>query len=125
LLVVEDEPAIADALSRTLRRSGYAVDMAQDGHQALDCAAASDYDAVLLDLNLPGVDGMTVCREIRTAQPNCYILMVTARTSVEDRVAGLDAGADDYLTKPFDLQELLARLRAVFRRDRVARQPVL
>jgi len=125
LLVVEDEPAIADVLSRTLRRNGYAVDVAEDGHQALDSAAANDYDAVLLDLNLPGVDGMTVCREIRTAQPHCYILMVTARTSVEDRVAGLDAGADDYLPKPFDLQELLARLRAVFRRDRVARQPVL
>src|SRR5258706_9180573 len=125
LLVVEDEPTIADALARTLRRNGYAVDVAANGHEALDCAAASDYDAVLLDLNLPGVDGMTVCREIRTAQPNCYILMVTARTAVEDRVAGLDAGADDYLTKPFDLQELLARLRAVFRRDRVARQPVL
>jgi DNA-binding response OmpR family regulator len=125
LLVVEDEPAIADALSRTLRRNGYAVDVAENGHEALDSAAANDYDAVLLDLNLPGVDGMTVCREIRTAQPHCYILMVTARTSVEDRIAGLDAGADDYLTKPFDLQELLARLRAVFRRDRVARQPVL
>ena len=125
LLVVEDEPAIAEVLARALRRNGYAVDVAGDGHAALDSAAASDYDAVLLDLSLPGVDGMTVCREIRTAQPQCYILMVTARTSVDDRVAGLDAGADDYLTKPFDLAELQARLRAVFRRDRVARQPVL
>jgi DNA-binding response OmpR family regulator len=125
LLVVEDEATIADSLARALRRSGYAVDVAASGPQALDAAAAADYDAVLLDLNLPGVDGMTVCREIRTAQPECYILMVTARTAVGDRVAGLDAGADDYLPKPFDLDELQARLRAVFRRDRIARQPVL
>jgi DNA-binding response OmpR family regulator len=126
LLVVEDEAPIADAVARALRRNGYAVDVAYDGHQALGAAADSDYDAVLLDLNLPGVDGMTVCREIRTAQPSCYILMVTARTAVGDRVAGLDAGADDYLPKPFDLDELQARLRALFRRDRTeARQPVL
>jgi len=125
LLVVEDEPAIADVLARALRRTGYAVDIAYDGREALRAAADADYDAVLLDLNLPGVDGMTVCREIRTAQPDCYILMVTARASVDDRVAGLDAGADDYLPKPFELAELEARLRAVFRRDRSARAPVL
>jgi DNA-binding response OmpR family regulator len=125
LLVVEDETTIAESLARALRRSGYAVDIAVNGRQALDAAAAADYDAVLLDLNLPGIDGMTVCREVRTAQPDCYILMVTARTAVGDRVAGLDAGADDYLPKPFDLDELQARLRAVFRRDRVARGPVL
>ena len=125
LLVVEDEAAIADAVSRALRRTGYAVDVAADGREALASTSASDYDAVLLDLNLPGVDGMTVCREIRVSQPECYILMVTARTAVGDRVAGLDAGADDYLPKPFDLEELLARLRAVFRRDRTGRAPVL
>ena len=125
LLVVEDERAIADTLARALRARGYAVDIARDGREALRSASASDYDAVILDLNLPGPDGMVVAREIRIAQPQCYIIMVTARTSVEDRVAGLDAGADDYLPKPFDLAELEARLRAVFRRDRVAREPVL
>ena len=125
LLVVEDEDVIADTLARTLRGRGYAVDVARDGREALRAASDADYDAVLLDLSLPGVDGMFVAREIRTAQPQCYIIMVTARTSVEDRVAGLDAGADDYLPKPFELAELEARLRAVFRRDRVAREPVL
>ena len=125
LLVVEDDVPIADTLARTLRRSGYAVDVAQDGRAALRAAAEADYDAVLLDLNLPLLDGMVVCREIRTAQPDCYILMVTARSTVQDRVAGLDAGADDYLVKPFELAELQARLRAVFRRDRTARAPVL
>ena len=125
LLVVEDEAAIADAMARVLRRAGYAVDIAADGRRALDAAAEADYDAVLLDLNLPGVDGMVVCREIRVAQPQTYILMVTARTSVGDRVAGLDAGADDYLPKPFELEELLARLRAVFRRDRTAARPTV
>jgi DNA-binding response OmpR family regulator len=125
LLVVEDEASIADTLARTLRRGGYAVDVARDGRAALRAAADADYDAVLLDLNLPLLDGMSVCREIRTAQPDCYIVMVTARSTVEDRVAGLDAGADDYLVKPFDLAELQARLRAVFRRDRTARAPVL
>ena len=125
LLVVEDEAPIADALARTLRRSGYAVDVAADGRAALRAAADADYDAVLLDLNLPHVDGMVVAHEIRQAQPDCYIIMVTARGGVGDRVAGLDAGADDYLVKPFDLEELEARLRAVFRRDRSARAPVL
>ena len=125
LLVVEDDVTIADTLARALRKTGYAVDVAYDGRRALSAASDADYDAVLLDLGLPGVDGMTVCREIRTAQPQCYILMVTARTGVEDRVAGLDAGADDYLPKPFELEELKARLRAVFRRDRAAREPVL
>jgi DNA-binding response OmpR family regulator len=125
LLVVEDEEPIADALARTLRRSGYAVDVARDGRQALRAASDADYDAVILDLNLPQVDGMVVAREIRAGQPDCYILMATARTSVDDRIRGLDAGADDYLPKPFDLAELEARLRAVFRRDRTARMPVL
>ena len=125
LLVVEDEATIADTLARALRAKGYAVDVARDGREALRANSDADYDAVLLDLSLPGVDGMVVAREIRVAQPQCYIIMVTARTGVDDRVAGLDAGADDYLTKPFDLAELEARLRAVFRRDRVAREPVL
>jgi DNA-binding response OmpR family regulator len=125
LLVVEDEEPIADALARTLRRSGYAVDVAHDGRQALRAASDADYDAVILDLNLPQIDGMVVAREIRAGQPDCYILMATARTSVDDRVRGLDAGADDYLTKPFELEELLARLRALVRRTHQVKSPVM
>jgi DNA-binding response OmpR family regulator len=116
LLVVEDEVDLADAIAAGLRRAGYAVDVSYDGDDALDKAAVNDYDLVLLDLNLPGTDGLEVCRAIRT-QPGPRILMLTARDRIEDRVEGLDLGADDYLVKPFEFDELRARVRALLRRD--------
>jgi DNA-binding response OmpR family regulator len=116
LLVVEDEADLADAIAAGLRRAGYAVDVSYDGDDALDKSAVNDYDLVLLDLNLPGTDGVEVCRAIR-ARPGPRILMLTARDRIEDRVEGLDLGADDYLVKPFEFDELRARVRALLRRD--------
>ncbi len=126
VLVVEDEPELVDALCVGLRREGYAVDAAADGASALDRLAYTPYDAVLLDLNLPDIDGVEVCRAIRREPENgTRVLMLTARDSIEDRVAGLDEGADDYLAKPFALPELLARLRALLRRDSLAGSAVV
>jgi DNA-binding response OmpR family regulator len=119
VLVVEDEADLADAVARGLRREGYAVDVAYDGDAALDKAAVNAYDLVLLDLNLPGIDGIDVVRGLRTdggAEPP-RVLMLTARDRTVDRVTGLDEGADDYLVKPFDFEELKARVRALLRRD--------
>ena len=119
LLVVEDEADLADAIASGLRRAGYAVDVSYDGDDALEKSAVNDYDLVLLDLNLPGTDGLEVCRAIRRAHADNgpRILMLTARDRIEDRVAGLDLGADDYLVKPFEFAELTARVRALLRRD--------
>jgi DNA-binding response OmpR family regulator len=119
LLVVEDEADLADAIAAGLRRAGYAVDVSYDGDDALDKSAVNDYDLVLLDLNLPGTDGLEVCRAIRAAatERGPRILMLTARDRIEDRVVGLDLGADDYLVKPFEFDELRARVRALLRRD--------
>jgi DNA-binding response OmpR family regulator len=119
VLVVEDETDLADAVARGLRREGYAVDVAYDGDEALDKAAVNAYDVVCLDLNLPGTDGIEVCRRIRADQQRQppRVLMLTARDRTSDRVAGLDEGADDYLVKPFDFDELTARVRALLRRD--------
>lgn len=126
VLVVEDEPELADALTVGLRREGYAVDAALDGTSALDRISYTPYDAVLLDLNLPDIDGLEVCRAIRLDPENgTRVLMLTARDSIEDRVTGLDEGADDYLAKPFALPELLARLRALLRRDSMAGSAVV
>jgi DNA-binding response OmpR family regulator len=119
VLVVEDEADLADAVARGLRREGYAVDVAYDGDEALDKAAVNAYDLVCLDLNLPGIDGIDVVRRLRTdgaAEPT-RVLMLTARDSTRDRITGLDEGADDYLVKPFDFDELKARVRALLRRD--------
>ena len=121
LLLVEDDPAMARALSRGLRAQGYAVDVASDGDEALHHAAVSEYDAVILDLMLPVRDGFEVCRGIRASGSWVPILMLTARAAVGDRIRGLDAGADDYLPKPFDFGELLARVRALVRRQPVQR----
>jgi len=126
ILLVEDEPRIAALVARGLREQSYAVDIAPDGEQALEHAAVNEYDLVILDVLLPLRDGCGVCRELRASGFRAPILMLTARDAVDDRVAGLDAGADDYLAKPFDFRELLARLRALLRRsapprDRVAR----
>ena len=116
VLLVEDEPKISAYVKRGLEESGYAVDAVFNGRDALDWCAATAYDLVILDILLPGLDGLTVCRQLRLAGSRVPILMLTARDAVVDRVAGLDAGADDYLVKPFALAELLARLRALARR---------
>ncbi len=121
VLVVEDERKISSYLKRGLEEQGYAVDTAFTGVEALDFADAAPYDVILLDILLPEMDGLTACREIRKRGNRTPILMLTARDSVDDRVNGLDAGADDYLVKPFALKELLARLRAMSRRN--AEQP--
>jgi two-component system, OmpR family, response regulator MprA len=116
VLVVDDEPAVRDAVRRALVLSGYEVQQAADGEEALSALAAAAPDAVVLDVLMPGVDGLEVCRRLRAAGDRTPVLMLTARDAVADRVTGLDAGADDYLVKPFALEELLARLRALLRR---------
>src|SRR5207342_1230371 len=118
VLLVEDEPAAALVLAKGLREQTYAVDVAGDGDAAVFQIGTTDYDAVILDVMLPGRDGFAVCRTIRDSGCAVPILMVTARDAVEARIEGLDCGADDYLTKPFDFGELLARLRALIRRGR-------
>jgi two-component system OmpR family response regulator len=125
LLVVEDEPKLAALLGRGLREEGHAVDVAGRGEDALWMARAVSYDAVVLDVMLPGLDGFSVCRELRENQVWTPVLLLTARDAVEDRVSGLDAGADDYLVKPFSFSELLARLRALVRRVPVERPVVI
>ena len=117
ILVVEDDERLADALTRSLREHGYAVDAAADGERALSQAAIGEYDAIVLDVGLPRRDGIQVSRALRERGNRVPILMLTARDAVDDRVAGLDAGADDYLVKPFAVRELLARLRALLRRQ--------
>jgi two-component system OmpR family response regulator len=124
-LVVEDEAKMAALLRRGLLEEGYAADVARTGEDALWMARATPYDAIVLDVMLPGRDGVSVCRELRAAGVWSPILMLTARDGVEDRVAGLDGGADDYLTKPFSFSELLARLRALTRRGAPERPAVL
>jgi two-component system response regulator MprA len=116
VLIVDDEPAVRAALDRALRLDGYEITLATDGRQALDSVADSRHDAVVLDVAMPGIDGLEVCRRLRAAGDRTPVLMLTARDAVDDRVAGLDAGADDYLVKPFALKELKARLRALLRR---------
>src|SRR5712691_7820483 len=121
ILVVEDELKIASLLRRGLGEEGHAVDVAARGEDALWMTQATAYDAVVLDVMLPGIDGFETCRRLRTDGVWAPVLMLTARDAVRDRVAGLDGGADDYLTKPFELAELLARLRALVRRGPVER----
>ena len=118
VLLVEDEPRAAAILAKGLREHAYAVDIAADGEAAIFQAASTDYDAVILDVMLPLADGLAVCRSIRESGNPVPILMVTARDAVDARIEGLDSGADDYLVKPFDFGELLARLRAIIRRGR-------
>jgi len=117
ILVVEDEWRIAAFIKRGLEEERYAVDVARDGEEALDWAAVVDYDLILLDVLLPKRDGIEVCRVLRSQGSQVPILMLTARDAVEDRIRGLDSGADDYLVKPFAFQELLARIRALWRRS--------
>ncbi len=125
ILVVEDEKKLANLLARGLREEGYAADLADRGEEALWMAHAVSYDAIVLDVMLPGLDGFAVCRRLRQEGVWSPVLMLTARDEVDDRVVGLDAGADDYLTKPFSFEELLARLRSLTRRAPVERPPVL
>ena len=117
ILVVDDDPALRTALDRALKLEGYRVSFAHDGRQALQMMTGSSQDAVILDLGLPLMDGLEVCRRVRERGDRTPVLMLTARDAVTDRVEGLDAGADDYLVKPFALDELLARLRALLRRS--------
>ena len=124
-LVVEDERRLGDLLVRGLREEGHAADLARDGETALWMAAAVDYDAIVLDVMLPGLDGFEVCRRLRKDGVWSPVLMLTARDAVDDRIAGLDAGGDDYLTKPFSFEELLARLRALQRRGAAERPTTL
>ena len=125
VLVVEDEKKLGELLGRGLREEGYAADVTDRGEEALWMARAVPYDAIVLDVMLPGADGFEVCRRLRRDEIWTPVLMLTARDAVDDRVQGLDAGADDYLTKPFSFEELLARLRALTRRAPVERPPVL
>jgi len=116
ILVIEDEKKIADFIKRGLKEEGYAVDVAHDGENGAFLARTSTYDIILLDLMLPKKDGMTLCRELRAGKMAVPIIMLTAKDAVKDKVTGLDAGADDYLTKPFAFEELLARIRALLRK---------
>jgi two-component system, OmpR family, response regulator len=125
ILIVEDEPKMADVLRRGLTRAGLAVDAVELGGDALIRAGATQYDAIVLDAMLPDIDGVEVCRRLRANRVWSPVLMLTARSGVPDRVDGLDAGADDYVAKPFAFDELLARLRALARRGPVERPPVL
>jgi DNA-binding response OmpR family regulator len=126
LLVVEDEHKIANALKQGLEQESYAVDVAYDGDQGLANALGSNYDLILLDRMLPGsIDGLELCRQLRGKNIHTPILMLTAKDGVNDRVSGLDSGADDYLAKPFAFEELLARIRALLRRPQDATSPIL
>ena len=125
VLVVEDEVKMASLIRRGLSEEGLAVDVAGDGESAQWMAGSTEYDAIVLDVMLPGIDGFETCRQLRADGVWAPVLMLTARDAVDDRVAGLDGGADDYLTKPFSFSELLARLRALARRGAVQRAPVL
>ena len=118
ILVVDDEPAVRESLRRALQLEGYEVELAGDGQEALDRLSENAVDAVVLDVSMPRLDGLETCRRLRSQGSALPVLMLTARDEVADRVAGLDAGADDYLVKPFALEELLARLRALLRRPR-------
>jgi len=125
ILLVEDEPSAARMMAKGLREQTYAVDVAQDGEGALYHANVNDYDLIILDIMLPGKDGFEVCRELRAAGSPVPVLMVTARDTIDDRVEGLDTGADDYLTKPFDFRELLAHIRALLRRGQSLQPAVI
>jgi two-component system OmpR family response regulator len=125
VLLVEDDEAIGSAVAEALRKGGYTVDWVGDGQQALTAALVEKYAAVLLDLSLPGMDGLEVLRRLRDGSSKVPILVMTARAAIEERIDGLDAGADDYLVKPFHVGELLARLRALVRRQGPEVQPVL
>lgn len=119
ILIIEDEKGIASVIRRGLEEAHYTVDVAGDGRTGLEMAETNNYALILLDLMLPGIDGLRICEELRRQRNRVPILMLTARDTISDKVRGLDTGADDYLPKPFDFQELMARVRALVRRDKI------
>ncbi len=123
VLLVEDDNRIANFVAKGLRENSYAVDIASDGDEAIYMASINSYDIFILDINLPKKDGFDVCNELRKSGNKKPIIMLTARDTIDDRISGLDIGADDYLTKPFEFRELLARLRALLRRQNELRPP--
>ncbi len=125
ILLVEDDKRIARPLAEDLRHQHHVIDIASDGIEGWEYSQSTDYDLILLDLMLPLLDGITLCKRLRAAKSKAFILMLTARDTTTDKVIGLDAGADDYLVKPFELEELAARIRALSRRSQEVRQPVL
>ena len=124
ILIVEDERALCDAIARSLRNLAYSVDCCHDGQEALDCMRVADYDGVILDVNMPRLDGFGVVKAMRADGMQAPVLFLTARDSIEDKVTGLDLGASDYLVKPFSFEELMARVRALTRRTAVSNTPV-
>ena len=125
LLLVEDDYTLGDGITKWLAESGYATDWLQNGNQAHSALLTQEYDCVILDINLPGTSGLQILRNMRKSKNNTPVLLLTARDMVTDRVKGLDSGADDYLTKPFDLDEFSARIRALLRRHTGRVDPVL
>jgi two-component system copper resistance phosphate regulon response regulator CusR len=125
ILIVEDDPQISSAVREGLDEAGYFTEVTRDGERALRLASHRDFSLILLDIMLPGLDGLTVCRKLREMRVNTPILMLTAKDGIPDRVAGLDTGADDYLVKPFDFDELLARVRALLRRDKSVKSSLI
>jgi DNA-binding response OmpR family regulator len=125
ILIVEDEDKLRHNLSLYLRHQKYSIDEASDGEEGLELALVEDYDLIILDLGLPKLSGIEVCQQIRAEEVNTPILMLTARDTVDDKISGLDAGADDYLIKPFSLEELSARIRALLRRKSTDKSPIL
>jgi len=125
LLLIEDDPGIAEVVQQGLVEAGFEIDLAEDGPSGLRQAIDQTYELIVLDLMLPGMDGLKVCEELRLRRDTTPILMLTARDSVQDRVRGLENGADDYLPKPFDFDELLARVRALLRRDKIHKRRVI
>ncbi len=125
LLLIEDDPGIAEVVQQGLSEAGYDVEVAIDGHEGLRKANEQNYELIVLDLMLPGINGLKICEELRIRRDTTPILMVTALDSVQDRVRGLENGADDYLLKPFEFDELLARVRALLRRDKIHKRRVI
>jgi two-component system, OmpR family, response regulator len=125
ILVVEDEHKIANSIKRGLEQEGYAVDVAYDGEEGFDLASSEGHDAIILDLMLPGMDGLTICKKLREEGNHTKILILTAKGQVDEKVEGLNSGADDYLVKPFAFAELVARIKALTRRPKETLQPVL
>ena len=125
ILLIEDEAALSAGIKRGLEEEHYEVDAALDGREGLEMARSRRYSAIVLDVMLPSMDGWTICRELRESRDSTPILMLTARDAVDDRVRGLEMGADDYLPKPFDFTEMLARIRSLLRRDKIHKEPVI
>ncbi|MDD5287370.1 MAG: response regulator transcription factor [Desulfuromonadaceae bacterium] len=125
ILLIEDESDFANGLAKALHRQGYATDIAEDAERGIQLAEISSYDLIILDLNLPGLDGLEVCQRLRSKYPHLLILILTARSQITDTITGLDMGADDYVSKPVSFEGLFARIRALFRRDFRGRSPIL